>query len=92
MFVGYSESLRDIPELAACRAGDAIYYERRAPRRPDTDDGVPRSGEREATGPNRTPVPVAVPRSSSSRVAAADPAPIARGSGPAPGVLRCADA
>jgi hypothetical protein len=53
---------------------------------------VPRSGEREATGPNRTPVPVAVPRSSSSRVAAADPAPIARGSGPAPGVLRCADA
>jgi chemotaxis protein methyltransferase CheR len=29
LFVGYSESLRDIPELEAKRAGDAVYYVRR---------------------------------------------------------------
>jgi chemotaxis protein methyltransferase CheR len=28
LFVGYSESLRDVPQLQAVRAGDAVYYER----------------------------------------------------------------
>jgi chemotaxis protein methyltransferase CheR len=32
LFVGYSESLRDIPEVDAVRAGDAVYYVRRAER------------------------------------------------------------
>lgn len=31
VFVGYSESLRDAPELEAVRAGDAVYYVRREP-------------------------------------------------------------
>lgn len=29
LFVGYSESLRDVPELEAVRTGDAVYYARR---------------------------------------------------------------
>jgi anti-anti-sigma regulatory factor len=36
LFVGYSESLRDVPQLEAVRAGDAVYYVRgtRVPARP----------------------------------------------------------
>ncbi len=41
VFVGYSESLRDVAELEAMRASDAVYYVRResdaAPRAPRTD-------------------------------------------------------
>jgi len=51
VFVGYSESLRDVGGLAACRAGDAVYYERRG--RPDTEDGVPRAAKIDDTGPRR---------------------------------------
>jgi hypothetical protein len=47
VFVGYSESLRDIAELEGARAGDAVYYVRR---------------DRDAAQPRRaTPVPVAAP-------------------------------
>ena len=46
LFVGYSESLRDVPELEAVRAGDAVYYVRREPEA----DAVPRvGGPRERT-------------------------------------------
>jgi chemotaxis protein methyltransferase CheR len=38
LFVGYSESLRDIAELDAVRAGDAVYYTRR-----DRPIAVPRA-------------------------------------------------
>jgi chemotaxis protein methyltransferase CheR len=31
LFVGYSESLRDVPALEAVRTGDAVYYVRRDP-------------------------------------------------------------
>jgi chemotaxis methyl-accepting protein methylase len=46
VFVGYSESLRDVPGLEARRAGDAVYYVRR-------DGELPRSR------PPTLPVPVA---------------------------------
>lgn len=29
VFVGYSETLRDVAELETCRAGDAVFYQRR---------------------------------------------------------------
>ena len=45
VFVGYSESLRDVAELDGARAGDTVYYVRRAteaPRlRPPTLPGLP---------------------------------------------------
>jgi len=48
VFVGYSESLRDIPELDRVRANDAVYYVKRPP-------GVAPDLTR------RTPTPMAVP-------------------------------
>lgn len=70
VFVGYSESLRDLPELEPVRAGDAVYYVRRdadpfvarppaAPPRP-----TPAAGVLVVHGVNRTPpfgVPVLFP-------------------------------
>jgi chemotaxis protein methyltransferase CheR len=47
VFVGYSESLRDVPDLEPVRAGDAVYYVRRelratpVPMRPTPMQGVP---------------------------------------------------
>jgi chemotaxis protein methyltransferase CheR len=49
VFVGYSESLRDVAELEAVRANDAVYYVRRGP------DPARRSR------PPTVPVPVPVP-------------------------------
>ncbi len=48
LFVGYSESLRNVPELEAVRTGDAVYYVRREPG-DAAGDAVPRAtgaGER----------------------------------------------
>jgi chemotaxis methyl-accepting protein methylase len=55
VFVGYSESLRDIAELDSVRAGDAVYYVRRDP------EAAPRA-RRSITPvpvPIRAPVPAA---------------------------------
>jgi chemotaxis protein methyltransferase CheR len=49
VFVGYSETLRDVPVLDARRAGDAVYYVRR--------DGEPAPRSR----PPTLPVPIAPP-------------------------------
>jgi chemotaxis methyl-accepting protein methylase len=72
VFVGYSESLRDVPELAVCRAGDAVYYERR--RRPDTEDGVPRAAKTDDSGPRPSQ------RASGERRAVDDTGPLRRSS------------
>ena len=50
VFVGYSESLRDVPGLDARRAGDAVYYVRR-----EAGDAPPRSR------PPTLPVPLGQP-------------------------------
>jgi chemotaxis methyl-accepting protein methylase len=63
VFVGYSESLRDIPELEAVRAGEAVFYVRREPERasgPLPAIGMPRTTTAErgvlvVHGVNRTP-------------------------------------
>lgn len=59
VFVGYSESLRDVAELDAVRASDAVYYVRRGPdaarrSRPPTLQVI-------APVPAAVPVPVAMP-------------------------------
>ena len=58
LFVGYSESLRDVPELEAVRTEDAVYYVRREPgaaeRRPPST-GEP-GAQRASSG-----VPVSIP-------------------------------
>jgi chemotaxis protein methyltransferase CheR len=40
LFVGYSESLRDVPQLQPVRAGDAVYYVR-GPRVPPRTADLP---------------------------------------------------
>lgn len=60
IFVGYSESLRDVDELAAQRAGEAVFYV----RRPREDSGRPPIPSFDAKTPvpqleRRTPVPMA---------------------------------
>src|SRR5690349_2245034 len=52
LFVGYSETLRDIPELEAIRTGAAVCYRKR-------DGAAPVSGRRDS---GKTPVPVPAPR------------------------------
>jgi chemotaxis methyl-accepting protein methylase len=69
VFVGYSESLRDVPELEGVRAGDTVYYVRRgeaSPRSrpptqpvPDRRTPPPMSGYRTpAMSDDRTPPPI----------------------------------
>lgn len=58
VFVGYSESLRDVAELDSVRASNAVYYVRRAP------DAAPR------TRPPTQPVPVPVTDRRSAPIAA----------------------
>jgi chemotaxis protein methyltransferase CheR len=71
LFVGYSESLRDVAELDAARTGDAVYYVR---REAEAGAGVgagavpPRAsaGERRTRPPpidddDRTPPPMTIP-------------------------------
>jgi hypothetical protein len=53
LFVGYSESLRDVPELDSVRAGDAVYYVRRDP------DAEPRA--RRATPTPSAPIAIPAP-------------------------------
>jgi chemotaxis protein methyltransferase CheR len=81
LFVGYSESLRDVPELEAVRTGDATYYVRReagveavAPARP-----VGRAGRTSSSG-----LP-AIERPRGSTPALGVPVSVAA-SGSAPGV------
>ena len=62
VFVGYSESLREVPELERLRAGDAVFYRRRGPR-PPTDPGLERRttppGQLRAAAPAIAPTPPA---------------------------------
>lgn len=58
VFVGYSESLRDVPGLDARRAGDAVYYVRR-----EAGDAPPRSR------PPTLPVPLPATSSAERRSA-----------------------
>lgn len=62
VFVGYSESLRDVPELEAMRVGDSVYYVRRNDR---PSVAVPRTmtprGVLVVHGVTRTP-PAGVPK------------------------------
>jgi len=72
VFVGYSESLRDIAELDGVRAGDAVYYVRRDPEatpRPRRATPVPghtppaiRRSAPVAIDDDRTPPPIMLPR------------------------------
>lgn len=74
IFVGYSESLRDIEELEARRAGDVVYYVK--PGRPREDTGktpVP-------TFETRTPVPAPPDRKTPL------PMPVVKAPPPAPSV------
>jgi chemotaxis methyl-accepting protein methylase len=63
IFVGYSESLRDVPELEGMRTGEAAYYVRRTGRRPPTDPGPSRTP---ALGvpivSRRTPIGIPIPK------------------------------
>jgi chemotaxis protein methyltransferase CheR len=73
LFVGYSEHLRDIPELEAARAGDAVYYVRRETERrtpalgvPLRDSGTalplrPKRDTAEQRAMMRTPPPILIP-------------------------------
>src|SRR5690349_12187409 len=54
LFVGYSESLRDVPELEAVRTGDAVYYVRR-----ESEAAVRR--ETPPVGLSSAGIPVAIP-------------------------------
>jgi chemotaxis protein methyltransferase CheR len=58
LFVGYSESLRDVAQLQAIRAGDAVYYVRGA-RPPARAAEVPPSRRFDASEP--TPPPSRIP-------------------------------
>ena len=68
--VGYSESLRDTPELDAVRAGDAVYYVRKADATavPSTGRAMPPAADVTAIAPpralasERTPPPTLLPR------------------------------
>jgi chemotaxis methyl-accepting protein methylase/anti-anti-sigma regulatory factor len=70
VFVGYSESLRDVAELEAMRANDAVYYVRRG------SDAAPRS--RPPTRPTPVPVPVPVNDRPSAPLVIPDAAPRSR--------------
>lgn len=68
LFVGYSESLRDIAVLDAVRAGDAVYYVRReeAPAAPGLAPPRADAGERRTPlapddDDERTPPPMMIP-------------------------------
>lgn len=74
VFVGYSESLRDVGDLEAVRAGDAVYYtrvhaarrrrtsERRAASAPDSHAAIARGSAPIATpAPARSAVPPSQP-------------------------------
>jgi len=56
VFVGYSESLRDVAELDGQRAGDAVYYVRRS------EPAADRSSAPRLVPADRTPPPITVPR------------------------------
>lgn len=60
LFVGYSESLRDVAELDAVRAGEVVYYVR---READRAAGVAAAGARpvEPVDDDRTPPPMMIP-------------------------------
>ena len=69
LFVGYSEHLRDIPELEAVRAGDAVYYVRRDYERRTPALGVPLRdsapvlrAKRDTAELRRTPPPILIPK------------------------------
>jgi chemotaxis protein methyltransferase CheR len=64
VFVGYSESLRDIPELEGVRTNDAVYYVRRSP------DAVPRAR------PPTLPMPVLAPTSTPTPMQTPTPVPM----------------
>ncbi|HSS02768.1 MAG TPA: CheR family methyltransferase, partial [Kofleriaceae bacterium] len=66
LFVGYSESLRDIPELDGHRSGEAIYYVRR-------DPAAPPRARRQTPVPS--PAPARAPRPVPSVDAADDRTP-----------------
>ena len=51
VFVGYSETLRDVPELHAVRANEAVYYVRGRPSRPIAPRPVPEVERSEVTPP-----------------------------------------
>ena len=62
VFVGYSESLRDVAELEGMRANDAVYYVRREPdahrrSRPPTLPSLPPPERRPAPAPALLPAP-----------------------------------
>ncbi len=60
LFVGYSESLRDISTLDPIRAGDAVYYIK---RRPPTGPGLPAASSSTTMPAQRTATPATgVPR------------------------------
>ena len=65
LFVGYSESLRDVPELEPRRHGDAVYYVKRgapARRAPTPAAGVFALGPAPRVAfDDRTPPPVRIP-------------------------------
>ena len=75
VFVGYSESLRDVAELDGRRASDAVYYVRRdgpAPRPPIADPA--RAGRRPLAGDRRSaPIPPPVDRTPPPIVSPPDP-------------------
>ncbi len=72
VFVGYSESMRDVAELEPQRAGEAVYYVRR--REGD--------GSRAAIHTPATGVPVAIPGVSTARIAVPPMPAGPRSSGP----------
>lgn len=75
VFVGYSETLRDVPGLDARRAGDAVYYVRR--------DGEPALRSRPPTLPAPIAPPAPAPGADrGSAPIASSPAPAERRSGP----------
>jgi len=99
LFVGYSESLRDVPGLEAVRTGDAVYYVRRDPeagagerRRPSADPlaalgGAP--GGRRGTPASGVPVSIHAPGSGPRAArggAAAAPGGAPAAPGTAPGL------
>jgi chemotaxis protein methyltransferase CheR len=76
VFVGYSESLRDVPELDGQRTGDAVYYVRRdptAPARPRRETPAPGLPAL-ATAPSAVSTPARMSRASNDRT----PPPVVR--------------
>lgn len=72
VFIGYSETLRDVAELEGLRARDATYYVRRARARPATLVGVAPPDRKSA----QLAVPIAVTDRKSAPVLDRTPAPI----------------